>query len=399
MEHLENNNLLSNCQFGFQKNRSTEHASVFVTDQIRKAMDRGLLTGAIYLDLSKAFDTISHSTLIDKLPDFGITGIPQVWFSNYLFGRYQRVIYKNQLSPLEPIFCGVPQGSILGPLLFLLHFNDISTVVSKCQIVKYADDTVLFYSHKEIENIEQVLNEEFSYVAKWLEENELIVNTKKGKTEIMIFGTSKRLKNIADQAIEIIHHGTKLNQTNTYKYLGLKLNCTLNMSAHVQTSLKKAASRVSLLKKMRSFLDVKTSALIYNAMILPILTYCCLSTYGNTPPSLDEKVKALERRAQKIVGKDVLLPSSNEIKMKRVVTYVHRCINGITNSHFEKYFQVQNSRINTRNNGHMIKIPKVKLEAARSSFYFQGAVAFNKIPREVRMEKDLTKFKSLLKKL
>jgi hypothetical protein len=297
MEHLENHNLLSACQFGFRKNRSTEHASVYITVKIRKAMDRGLFTGAIYIDLSKAFDTISHSTLIDKLPDFGITGIAQVWFSNYLFGRHQLVTYKGQLSSFEPIFGGFPQGSILGPLLFLLHFNDVTTALSKSQIVKYADDTVLFYSHKDIGKIEQVLNEEFSYVTKWLQENELIVNTKKGKTEMMVFGTSRRLKNIADQPIEIRHQETILNQTNTYKYLGLTLNCTLNMSVHVQTSLKKAASRVSLLKRMRPFLEEKTAALIYNAMILPILTYCC-ATYGTTPSSLDKKIVALVRRAQ-----------------------------------------------------------------------------------------------------
>ena len=399
MEHLENHNLLSSCQFGFRKNRSTEHASVYFTDKIRKAMDSGLFTGAIYIDLSKAFDTISHSTLIDKLPDFGITGISQDWFSNYLFGRYQLVTYKGQQSSLEPIFCGVPQGSILGPLLFLLHFNDVTTALSNCQIVKYADDTVIFYSHKDIEKIEQVLNEELSHITKWLQENELIVNTKKGKTEVMIFGTGRRLKNIADQPIEIKHQETILNQTNTYKYLGLTLNCTLNMSEHVQTSLKRAASRVNLLKKMRRFLDEKTAALIYNAMILPIITYCCFATYGTTPPSLDEKIVALERRAQKIVGNDVTLPSSNKINTKRVVTYAHRCIHGITNSHFKNYFEVQKSNINTRNNGHMIRLQKVKIEAARSSFYFQGAVAFNKLPRELRMEKDIAKFKSLLKKL
>jgi hypothetical protein len=171
------------------------------------------------------------------------------------------------------------------------------------------------------------------------------------------------------------------------------------MSVQVQTSLKKAASRVSLLNRMRPFLEEKTAALIYNAMILPILTYCYLATYGTTPSSLDRKIVALERRAQKIIGKDILLPSSNKINTKRVVTYAHRCIHGITNSHFQNYFEVQKSQIHTRNNGHMIRLPKVKLEAARSSFYFQGAAAFNKLPKEIRKEKDISKFKSLLKKL
>jgi len=397
MEHLENHKLLTTCQFGFRKNRSTEHASVYFTDQIRKAMDSGLLTGAIYVDLSKAFDSISHSTLIDKLPDFGITGITQDWFTNYLFGRHQRVNYKNQLSSLEPVLCGVPQGSILGPILFLLYFNNLTTVLSKCEIIKYADDTVLFYSHKDIKVIQNVLNDEFLKVTKWFENNELVVNTKKGKTEIMTFGTSKRLKKIGDEPIRMTYRGMALSNTKTYKYLGLNLNCTLNMSEHVQISLKKAASRLSLLKKTRSLLDVKSATLIYNAMVMPIINSYYLATYGTTSPSLNEKVAALERRAQKIIGKDISLTSSHEIQTKRIVTFVYRCIHGIVNSHFENYFEVQSSRFNTRNNGHMIRLPKVKLEAARSSFYFQGATAFNNLPSNIRMETDFLKFKRLLK--
>ena len=217
MKHLESNGLFSNSQFGFRKGRSTELASVYFTDQIRTAMDTGLLTGAIYIDLSKAFDTISHSTLIDKLPDFGITGITKEWCTNYLFGRHQRVNYNDQFSAQEPLLCGVPQGSILGPLLFLLHFNDLGSVLSQCKIIKYADDTVIFFSHKDLKTIELVLNEEFENVSRWLESNELIINKKKGKTEIMVFGTSKRLKK-TNENIEITittPHSTKHRATNT----------------------------------------------------------------------------------------------------------------------------------------------------------------------------------------
>jgi len=400
MEHLENHNLLTASQFGFRKKRSTEHASVYFTDQIRKAMDNGLLTGAIYIDLSKAFDTISHSTLIEKLPDFGVTGITQDWFTNYLFSRHQRVICGDRLSSREPVLCGVPQGSILGPLLFILYFNDLATVLTKCKIIKYADDTVIFYSHKDLKIIQNVLNEEFSNITKWLKKSELVINIKKGKTEVMTFGTSKRLNKTTDEPIMIKHQGTTLNCTNKYKYLGLNLNSTLNMSEHVQISLKKTASRLRLLKKARQIINAKTAAQIYNAMIIPILNYCCLSTYGAVSTSLNEKAMALERRAQRIVGGTVLLPSLGTVQMRRIVTFVHRCTFGTNiNSYFENYFEVQSSRYNTRNNGCTIRLPRVKLEAARSSCYFQGAVAFNSLPYDVRSEKNFSKFKSFLKKL
>ena len=134
--------ICSTSQFGFRKDRSTELASVYFIDQIRTAIDNGLLTGAIYIDLGKAFDTISQSTLIDKLPDFGITGITKERWTNYLFGRHQRVNFNDRITTQEPLLCAVPQGFILGPLLFLLHFNDLRSVLSQCNIIKYAD--VLF---------------------------------------------------------------------------------------------------------------------------------------------------------------------------------------------------------------------------------------------------------------
>ena len=191
--YLEENSLLCRQQFSFRKNRSTELAATCFIDDIHKCMDRGQYTGAVYIDLSKAFDTISHTSILAKLPRFGINGKAREWFTNYLFRRHQRVDFKNNLSSPQPIFCGVPQGSILGSLLFLLHFNESVKTLLHSKIIKYDDDTVLYVSHKNITVIEKLLNEDFTRFCSWLEDNELIINLKKGKTELMIFGTSIRL--------------------------------------------------------------------------------------------------------------------------------------------------------------------------------------------------------------
>ena len=146
MNYLESNKLLSSKQFVFRRKRSTELATAYFIDKIRHAMDKGEYTGAIYVDLSKAFDTISHGMIVNKLPQFGITGVAQQWIASYVFARQQQVRYKWILSPPSPIFCGVPQGSILEPLLFLPVFNDSTETLSTCHILLYADDTVIFYS-------------------------------------------------------------------------------------------------------------------------------------------------------------------------------------------------------------------------------------------------------------
>ena len=187
IEQLEKNNLRSQNQFDFRKYRSTELAAVWFTDQRRRSMDTGMLIGAIYVDMSKAFDTVEHAGIINKLPDYGITSMPQEWIINYLFNRSKQVTFQNTLFRREPTVCGVPQGSILGPLLFVLYIDDITTYLHQDKIVKYADDTVIFYSIKDAEVIQTVLNNEFSSMTNWLRNNELIINTKRGKTEVTLF--------------------------------------------------------------------------------------------------------------------------------------------------------------------------------------------------------------------
>ena len=145
-------------------------------------MDAGVLTGTIYVDMSKAFDTAGHAGIINSLPDYGITVMPQEWIINYLFNRSQQVTFQNTLSRPEPTVCGVPQGSILEPLLFVLHIDDITTSLHQAKIVKYVNDTVIFYSNKDAEVIQTVLNNGFSSLTNWLRNNELIINTKRGNT-------------------------------------------------------------------------------------------------------------------------------------------------------------------------------------------------------------------------
>ena len=205
---LEENHLLSSSQFGYRKNRNTELAATLLLDDIRRNMDNGEMTGSIFIDLSKAFDTLGHAQIIECLQSCGVRGIEKELFLNYLFGRKQTVVIGNERSPPESVTCGVPQGSILGPLLFLVTFNDIGNHLRHCKIITYADDTVIYTSAKSKDDIERFLQEDFKSLAEWLELNDLVINLKKGKTECVLFGTPQRLKN---KSIEINyrHHPYK----------------------------------------------------------------------------------------------------------------------------------------------------------------------------------------------
>ena len=161
--------------------------ATLLCDNIRKEMNNGKMVGAVFLDLSKAFDTIGHGVLLEKLYSYGVRGSELELFKDYLFDRTQIVEIENTQSRETNIHCGVPQGSILGPLLFIVFFNDLIDHIN-INIINYADDTVLYYPAKNVDKIESVLNKEMKNVGEYCDVNELLLNLKRGKRNLCCLG-------------------------------------------------------------------------------------------------------------------------------------------------------------------------------------------------------------------
>ena len=247
---LEDENLLNDCQYGFRSKRSTKLASTLFCDEIRREIDAGKMVGAVYIDLSKAFDTIGHAILFKKLEMYGVNRQELDWFVDYLFGRSQLVEINNTRSDKEPIYCGVPQGSILGPLLFIVFYNDFAESLAHSRLIMYTDDTVVYVAEKDVKNIEMKLNEDLERISKYFCMNELIINLKKGKTEVMLFGTSKRLKTHGKE-IEVTYDNVRVNFVTQYKYLGTIVDNHLNFNENFHRSYKRASTRMRLLQRLR----------------------------------------------------------------------------------------------------------------------------------------------------
>ncbi|XP_057299217.1 uncharacterized protein LOC130629860 [Hydractinia symbiolongicarpus] len=261
--YLESNNLINNNQFGFRPRRSTELAATIFIDTVKLKVNDGKMVGAVFLDLTKAFDMLNHGKLLSKLSSFGIVGDEHEWFTDSLFGRFQQVQYKNSLSDEHPVNSGVPQGSILGPLLFIMFFNDLCTVVKHSEVVKYADDTVLF--------VETRLSSDMNCVLAWCLENELILNLGAGKTEAILFGSKN---NLSKQNSSLnVPSGTKLNFDLTYE---------------------KASGRLRLLYRIRPLITDKAALAIFQTMIQPVLTYCGFVHLKNSQTQL-LKLQSLHR--------------------------------------------------------------------------------------------------------
>ena len=271
-KYLENNNILSKSQFGYRKRHSTELATLLLTDEIGREIDSGKLVGAIFIDLSKAFDTLSHSILISKMQSYGIRGAALQWFTDYLFDRSLMCEVDGQRSEPQSLTCGVPQGSILGPILFLIYFNDFDSCLKHSKVIKFADDTVVYLSRKTQVDIEQDLNIDLQKISDYFTKNELVINLKPGKTETITFGTRKRL-NHNNESTSLQYNHQPISSTKEYKYLGTILDQTLSFNENFHRVYKKTSSKLRLLWSLKFYLSPESLIKVYKGILLPVVLY------------------------------------------------------------------------------------------------------------------------------
>ena len=295
--YFESNKLFSDSQYGFRPNRSTEQATLELTDRIISAMDNNDVPIGIFLDLSKAFDTIDHAILLSKLEHYGVDGIPLQLVKNYLTNRKQYVKLNEVDSNLLPINTGVPQGSILGPLLFIIYINDFTRASSIFVFICYADDTTLFSTLNNLVNAQNInpdiiINKELAKINEWLEINKLSLNVT--KTKFMVFHTQHKHRAIKPPVPKI--KNKNIEKVEQFKFLGLTLDSNLNWKKHSDNITNKCSQIIGILNRLKQILPQNIKIMLYNALLLPHINYC-LVTWGYQC----KRINILQKRAIRLI--------------------------------------------------------------------------------------------------
>ena len=267
-----------------------------LTDNIRGNMDKGNYVGMILLDLQKAFDTVNHDILLGKLKAIGMSSNAVNWFASYLSDRKQLVDISGISSSLDNITCGVPQGSILGPLLFLIYVNDMEIAVN-CKLLLYADDSTLLIPGKNLNDIQNLLSKELSSVSEWLVDNKLSLHL--GKTEAILFGTKRKTRN--NVSLNIVCNGTTLAKKCNVKYLGAELDQSLNGEVMAGKVLSKVYGRLKFLYRKSGFLDYHSKKLLASALIQCHYDYACSFWYSSLTKRTKSKLQISQNKVIRFI--------------------------------------------------------------------------------------------------
>ena len=398
---LDQHKILHDKQFGFRKKHSTSLAIGNLENKFHETVENNQFMISLFLDLSRAFDTISHEILLNKLFHYGIRGVALSWIKDYLSNRKQFVQYNQSKSKLENVEMGVPQGSILGPLLFLLYVNDLPLLTNKMSFIQFADDTSVLISGKSLSAMSQIVNTEMKLVTEWLQNNMLTLNASKSNYMIMS-GQGKRYD---DKNCNIFIDNTRIIRVQKLKFLGIILDDKLTWKLHIDHISSKVSKLIGIMIRARRVLGIESILTLYNTLIKPYLSYC-LIIWGNTYKSYLRKIENLQKKVLRIITfSDFLAHTTPLFQRTKIMTisqlynyfagiHIFKCVNHILPPALWDVFIFTG----TVRHPYNLKFKSYSKKGSERSLQFTGPKLWNNLPTELKLTKSLYSFKHNLKK-
>ena len=391
-EYMEDNHLFTRHQYGFRKNHSTNYLMFDLFDEIYKNKSKGQRPGIIFLDIKKAFDTVNHNILIEKLVYYGFGGTVLLWFKNFLSDRYICTRLNGNVSNFLIILCGVPQGSVLGPILFSIYINDINFACNLSIPYLFADDGALLFEdccRKSLINMKI----ELLTIIKWLCVNRLSFNA--NKTEFIIFDNQDQIDQLSVNLSDTL---VTINECKVTKYLGLMLDSKLSFKQHVDYIKKKISKRIGAMYRSSKLLPVKYRKMFANALMLPQFDY--LDTiYCRASKTKLAELDLLYKKVAKIalglpqmestltVYKDMKWLPLHLRRQLHLSNYMHRIMNDNCPTNFKNKFRY----ISGGRNSDSCNL-YVNRSASHKEFHYLGAKCWNNLPHDMRTLTDISCF-------
>ena len=378
--YLEEQGLIYEHQFGFRKHHSTSHALIDLTEDIRHALDNNKFSCGVFIDLQKAFDTVDHDILLAKLEHYGIRGIANSWFRSYLKNRKQYVSISGFDSNVTNVDFGVPQGSVLGPLLFLIYINDLHKAIKYSKTRHFADDTCLLIKNDSLKQLNKHLNIDLRLLCNWLKANKISLNC--SKTELIVFRHPNKQINY-DLKIKI--NGKKLVPSKFVKYLGILIDPHLNWSYQIDSLCGKLSRATGMLSKIRHYVSDSTLRNIYFAIFSSLLNYGS-QVWGQSYNKHISRIQRIQNKAIRIINfakfrdsvtplfyKSKILKFCDQIKLQNF-SHVHDSLKGNLPLTLSDSFQVLTDIYSYNTRG--ASLFKIALPKARTQTYGINSITY-----------------------
>ena len=404
LSYFQESNIIHNKQSGFRKNHSCSTALIHLIDTWLKDVDSGKFIGTVFLDLRKAFDLVDHQILLYKLKLYHFSESSIKLFKSYICNRKQILNVGNVTSEKLTIISGVPQGSILGPLLFLIYINDITYCSKDMNIDLYADDSTLYESEYDLIDIQTKLQYDLNNIEMWCRLNNMALHP--SKTKCMVIGTRPKIKQL-NMELCLTINGSNIENVTEQKLLGIFIDNTLNWRLQIDTICKKVNQQIALLKRINYFLTYDMKMMFYNAYILPIFDYCC-PVWGKDNKHYINKIYKLQKRTAKIILKNPQISLTNEpLKELKWLSFQDRCkyhtailvfkiFHNMSPAYMTDLMKIANNktynlRSNSRNEIALSTRPRTNYFKDTFSYYSMNI--WNSIPLHIRKTKNIKQFK------